>query len=167
MKWFLAFIGSVLTIIILIIAAEKLLFGNQMTRLGVGPWGALDEWRSWQEVKDIPVISAIGHWSSEEWSGSYPKLLGTQSKRIASLLPNDMSRSDWKIIMKENGFEVDSENIQVCHSLQYILIDRDTTVCAFRKVGPLSCGYYYEIVSNFQDNRLIETNVYRTNSTCY
>ncbi len=140
---------------------------DNMARTGFEPWHSVDKYLAWQEIKDDPVISAIGHWYSEEWSGSYPKLLVAKSKRIASLLPKGMSRSDWNAIMKENGFEVNSGNNQVCHSVRYNLIGRDITVCAYREVGPMNCRYYYEILSSFQDNRLVETNVYRTNSTCY
>lgn len=124
-------------------------------------WGVgfhIDSRRSWNEVKDLPIVSAMGHWSENPFQEIF--LLDPNP------FPNDINKTDWIRAVEADGFVI-LENESGCDmSIYAIDFLQKYDSCAMKVIGPSNCSYSYYVAANFDESVLTDVVGVRSNFIC-
>ena len=117
--------------------------------------GLIDSRQSWNEVKNDPVISVMGHWSDLPHREEFDLM--------RSPFFEGMSEADWITVIETSklGLLLDEETGS-CSMGHF----KGHDLCAWTVVGPSHCSYGYNVVANFCDGKLIENFGARTTFIC-
>ena len=126
---------------------------------GYGVGYIIDSKRSWNEVKGLPVVAAMGHWNKIPYQKSFPLK--------SEVFPQDINKAEWVKVVEASGFNVTEENDQCDVSIYAVDFLQKYDTCAWRVVGPLNCSYSYYVAANFENNKLSEVVGTRGNFICW
>lgn len=124
-------------------------------------WGLdyrMDSKRSWDEVKDIPVVSAMGHWNESPFQQPYD--LKTD------VFPLGTSEEKWIRIAESSGFEITVEDNKCKVGVYAIDYLKEYDVCAWRSVGPSACSYSYRVAANFDAGLMTDVIATKSHFIC-
>jgi len=135
---------------------------EQMTRLGIGPWGQYDEWKAYKKVRNNKTVAAIR--ASDSAHKNRPEMT------LETLLPIGLTFEEWQRKMNEDGFNITmdkhwSANLKDKHPSQGYNI-----AYASREVGPINCPMRYAVNAVFKDQNLTQASARITtspNHQCY
>jgi len=124
-------------------------------------WGigfAIDSKRSWNKVKDLPIVSAMGHWSENPFQETF--LLEPNP------FPKDIRKTEWVKAVEADGFKI-LENEGGCDIGVYAIdFMQKYDSCAMKIIGPRNCSYSYYVAANFEESVLTDVVGVRSHFIC-